>query len=168
MGPKGAIDPAKQDSIVPCECRKVYIGETGRPMQDRIKEHCRDIRFVRTTTSTVSPFRNTIYKPLWNEVKCIDRDPHYCKCRVNEAIHSRLHPDNIWGWRNKHFRNVECPRSKNTNNESRATVDRRGSKSLSETARIEMRQLELLKTDQSQQSVIHYKITHDQSTSSSE
>jgi len=40
-------------------------------------------------------------------------------------------------------------------------ADRRGSESLSETARIEMRQLELLKTDQSQQSVIHYKILND-------
>ena len=32
----------KQDGIVYrilCECGKVYIGETGRPMQDRIKEH---------------------------------------------------------------------------------------------------------------------------------
>ena len=44
--PKDAVDPAKQDGVVyriPCECGKVYIGETGRPMQDRIKEHDRDI-----------------------------------------------------------------------------------------------------------------------------
>ena len=44
--PKEAVDPAKQDGVVsriPCESGKVYIGETGRPMQDRIKEHDRDI-----------------------------------------------------------------------------------------------------------------------------
>ena len=55
--PKDAVDPAKQDSVVyriPCECGKVYIGDTGRPMQDRIKEHDRDIRFARTETSAVS------------------------------------------------------------------------------------------------------------------
>ena len=37
---KDAVDPAKEDGVVyriPCECGKVYIGETGRPMQDRIK-----------------------------------------------------------------------------------------------------------------------------------
>ena len=37
-----AVDPAKQDGVVyriPCEYGKVYIGETGRPMQDRIKDH---------------------------------------------------------------------------------------------------------------------------------
>ncbi|XP_027052302.1 uncharacterized protein LOC113679533 [Pocillopora damicornis] len=47
--PKDAVDPAKQDGVVyriPCECSKVYIGETGRPLQDRIKEHDRDIRLA--------------------------------------------------------------------------------------------------------------------------
>ena len=41
------LEPTKQDGVVykiPCECGKVYIGETGRAMQDRIKEHDRDIR----------------------------------------------------------------------------------------------------------------------------
>ena len=47
--PKDAVDPAKQDGVVyriPCECSKVYIGETGRPLRDRIKEHDRDIRLA--------------------------------------------------------------------------------------------------------------------------
>ena len=52
--------------------------------------------------------------------------------------------------------------------ESRATADHRGSKLLSETARIEMHQLELLKNNQPQQSIMFYKIAHDQSTSSPE
>ena len=46
LRPKDAVDPAKQDGVVyriHCECGKVYIGETGRPMQDRIEEHDRDI-----------------------------------------------------------------------------------------------------------------------------
>ena len=97
--PKDAVDPANQDSVVyriPCECDKVYIGETGRPMQDRIKEHDRDIRLARTETSAVSEHaHNTGHKPLWNEVKFIDRDPYYYTRRVKEAIHIRLHPNNI-------------------------------------------------------------------------
>ena len=39
--PKDAVDPAKQDGVVykiPCKCSKVYIGDTERPMQGRIKE----------------------------------------------------------------------------------------------------------------------------------
>ena len=62
--PKDAVDPAKQDGVfyrISCECSKVHIGETGRPMLDRI----------------------------------IDRDPYYYTRRVKEAIHIRLHPNNI-------------------------------------------------------------------------
>ena len=47
--PKDTRDPAKQDGIVysvPCECSKVYIGETGRPMPQRIKEYDRDTRLA--------------------------------------------------------------------------------------------------------------------------
>ena len=79
--PKDSVDPAKQDGVVyriPCECGKVYIGETGRPMQDRIKEHDRDIGLARIETSAVSEHaHNTGHKPHWNEVKFIDRDAHY-------------------------------------------------------------------------------------------
>ena len=97
--PKDPADPTKQDGVVyriPCECGKVYIGETGRPMQDRIKEHDRDIRLARTQTSAVSEHaHNTGHYPLWDEVKFIDRDPHWYTRRVKEAIHIRLHPNNI-------------------------------------------------------------------------
>ncbi|KAL9953838.1 hypothetical protein ACROYT_G041308 [Oculina patagonica] len=81
---------------IPCECGKVYIGETGRPMQDRIKEHDRDIRLARIQTSAVSEHtHNTGHYPLWNEVKFIDREPHWYTHRVKEAIQIRLHPNNI-------------------------------------------------------------------------
>ncbi len=55
--PKDALEPGKQDGVeykIPCECGKVYIGETWRTMQDRIKEHYRDIRLAHTQTSAVS------------------------------------------------------------------------------------------------------------------
>ena len=99
MRPKDALEPTKQDGVVykiPCECRKVHIGETGKAMQDRIKEHDRDIRLARTQTSAVSEHANeTGHLPIWKEVKFIDRDPHWYTRRVKEAIHIRLHPDNI-------------------------------------------------------------------------
>jgi len=51
------LKPTKQDGAVykiPCECGKVYIGETGRAMQERTKEHDRDIRLARTQISAIS------------------------------------------------------------------------------------------------------------------
>ena len=81
---------------LPCECGKVYIGETGRAIQDRIKEHDREIRLAHTQTSAVSEHANeTGHFPLWNQVKFIDRDPHRYTRRVKEAIQIRLHSNNI-------------------------------------------------------------------------
>ena len=65
-------------------------------MKDRIKEHDRDIRLARTETSAVSQHaHNSGHKPLWNEVKFIDRDPYYYTRRVKKGIHIGLHPENI-------------------------------------------------------------------------
>jgi len=65
-------------------------------MQERIKEHGRDIQLTRTQTSVVSEHTHkTGHYPIWNEVKFIDQDPHWHTRRVKEAIHIRLHPNNI-------------------------------------------------------------------------
>ena len=92
--PKDTLEPTKQEGVVykiPCECGKVYIGETGRAIQDRIKEHDRNIRLARTQTSAVSEHANeTGHLPIWKEVKFIDRYPHWYTRRVKEAIHIRL------------------------------------------------------------------------------
>ena len=60
------------------------------------EEHDRDIRFAGTQNSAVSEYANeTGHLPIWNEIKSIDRDPHWYTRRVKEAIHIRLNPNNI-------------------------------------------------------------------------
>ena len=56
-------------------------------MQDRLKEHDRDIRLARTHASAVLHFQNTGHHPLYNEVEFIDPDPHWHTRRVKEAIY---------------------------------------------------------------------------------
>ena len=47
----------------------MYIGETGTSMNERIKEHDRDIRLARTQATAVSEHANkTRNLPIWNEV----------------------------------------------------------------------------------------------------
>ena len=54
-------------------------------MQERIKEHDRDIRLAHTQTSTVSEHANEMgHLPFWKEVKFIDRDPHWYIRRVKD------------------------------------------------------------------------------------
>ena len=94
-------------------------------MQERIKEHDRDIQLARTQTSAVSEHTHkTGHYPIWNEVKFIDKDPHWYTRRGKEAIHIRLHPNNIN--RDSGIRNSSkfgFPRSTKHNN--RKTVQKR-------------------------------------------
>ncbi|XP_068678522.1 uncharacterized protein [Montipora foliosa] len=164
--PKDAVEPTKRDDVVyriPCECGKVYIGETGRPMQDRIKEHERDIRLARTQTSAVSEHaNNTGHNPVWNKVKFIDRNPHWYTRRVKEAIYIRLRPNNINRDSGKEIPEAWVPTIKKHNN--RRTIRQRTAEGT--THRIEMHQSQLLKTNQSQRSNLLKKVTRNQSTSS--
>ena len=99
LRPKDPADPNKQDCVVykiPCTCGKVYIGETGRPMQERMKENDRNIRLARTQNSAVSEHANgTGHKPVWNKTKLIAQESHWYTRKVKEAIHIRPNPNNI-------------------------------------------------------------------------
>ena len=47
-------------------------------MQERMKQHDRDILLARTQTSAVSEHANEMgHLPIWKEVKFIDRDPQW-------------------------------------------------------------------------------------------
>ena len=97
-------------------------------MHERIKEHDRDIRFARTQTSAVSEHAHeTGHYSLWNEVKFIDRDSHCYTRRVKEAIHIRLHPNNInrdsGNWNSRSFDAYD----QETQQEIGTTTDRHGS-----------------------------------------
>ena len=68
-----------------------------RCMHERIVDHDRDIRLSRAQTSAVSEYAagKIGHYPLLDEVKFLDRDPHWYSRTVIEAIHVRLHRNNI-------------------------------------------------------------------------
>ena len=64
-------------------------------MQERMKEHDKDIRLARTQNSAVSEHGNgTGHKPLWDEIKFIDRNNHWYTRKVKKA---RVDPNNMNG-----------------------------------------------------------------------
>ena len=72
------------------------VKSTSARLEDLCKIESKNIRLAGTQTSTVSDHaNNTGHNPPWNEVKFIDRDPYWYTRRVKEAIHIRLHPNNI-------------------------------------------------------------------------
>ena len=93
--PKDPTDPNKQDGVVfkiPCTCGKVYIRETGRPMQEKwtsrqgymTRTHS-EFCGLRTCQRHAALERNQIY---WL------RKPWYTR-KVKEGIYIRLNPNKI-------------------------------------------------------------------------
>ena len=62
--------------MIPCgSCNKVYTGETGRPVGERILEHRRDVRLILTDNSAIGEhIYDADHLPNWSEVQCIDHD----------------------------------------------------------------------------------------------
>jgi hypothetical protein len=81
---------------IPCECGRVYIGQTGRSVDIRLKEHQRHIRLEHLDKSAVAEhsidrghhiqFHNSSILATKN--RCMDRI-------VREATEIELHPYNI-------------------------------------------------------------------------
>ena len=53
---KDPVDPSLRKGVylISCECGKTYIGETGRSIRTRVKEHSADIRLNRTHKSALA------------------------------------------------------------------------------------------------------------------
>ena len=98
--PKDPVLPDRRDGVVykiPCStCDKVYIGETGRPVGERMREHRRDVQHRRTDSSAVAEHAwNAEHHPGWDKISCVAHDKHWYTRRVKEAIQIRLHSNNI-------------------------------------------------------------------------
>ena len=72
--PKDTPETTRRDGFVyeiPRECGKVCTGETGRAMQEQIKEYYRDIWFARRQSSALLERANNMgHLPIWD---CFDR-----------------------------------------------------------------------------------------------
>ena len=86
---KDPIDPRQQKCVykILCSCGKVYIGETGRSPQKRLKEHTTDIcrdrsyKYVLTEHS-----HNTSHHICIDKMRLLAREEHYTKRRIREAV----------------------------------------------------------------------------------
>ncbi|XP_030849885.1 uncharacterized protein LOC115927767 [Strongylocentrotus purpuratus] len=80
--PKDPIPPHRRDGIVyniPCKgCDRSYIGETARPIKERITEHKRDVRLRRTDNSAVAEHAwDNQHQPDWDGVQCLSQERHW-------------------------------------------------------------------------------------------
>ena len=79
-----------------CDCGNFYIGETGRTLDKRLKEHEAACRYGYWDRSPIAEHAwqegHTI---CWADVKLLDRADNMLVRRVKEAIHINLAPQNL-------------------------------------------------------------------------
>jgi hypothetical protein len=93
---------------IPCECGKVYIGQTGRSIEARCKEHMRHIWLNQPEKSAVVEHSiNTGHQIDFNSISVLDRASEYMDHLIKEAIQIRLNHKNFnrdsgfklsWAW----------------------------------------------------------------------
>lgn len=85
---KDITPPLKQKGVyeIPCCCEKTYIGETGRSVQVRLKEHIADEKYKRTKSALAEHTLETNHGILFDKTKLIHRENHYLKRKIKETI----------------------------------------------------------------------------------
>ena len=73
---------------IPCSrCPQTYIGQTGRTLGQRLKEHQRAVRDRNTSTSALANHvGSTGHQDDWNKAKLLDRCPHTSKRCLLEVV----------------------------------------------------------------------------------
>lgn len=88
-------DPLEKKSNVvyqvPCSCGRVYIGETKRALETRIKEHKAATRRGELEKSAIAEHAlNHHHQVGWDEFKVLDEGANNTTLLIKEALHIRL------------------------------------------------------------------------------
>ena len=78
---------------IPCkDCDKVYVGETGRTLNIRQKEHCRHLTYGRTDSSAVAAHAvSTLHDIDWENSYVLEHEDNFFKRKVKEALLIHTH-----------------------------------------------------------------------------
>ena len=79
---------------IPCgECDFSYIGETGRPLDIRLKEHIRNVTRgdgSPTPSKVVEHAWDFVHKFNWTDARILTKEPHWKKRKIKEAAYIML------------------------------------------------------------------------------
>jgi hypothetical protein len=81
---------------IPCECSKVYVGQTGRTIKARLKQHKRHVCLNQLEKSAVAEHSiKTSHRIDFDSTSKLGMATRYMDHLLKEAIEIWLHPDNF-------------------------------------------------------------------------
>ncbi|PSN47874.1 hypothetical protein C0J52_01236, partial [Blattella germanica] len=81
---------------IPCECNKVYIGQTGRTVLEHVNEHQRYMRLGYSEKSAVAqPSYDTGHRIMFCETALVEKSSKYFDRIIKEAIYIKKHQNNF-------------------------------------------------------------------------
>ena len=90
---KDPVEPKAYKGVycIPCSCNQLYIGETGRSMETRLKEHSADLRHNRYKKSAIAEHAfMTGHHICLENAKVIAREDNLVKRKIREKIEINL------------------------------------------------------------------------------
>jgi hypothetical protein len=81
---------------IPCECGKVYTGQTGCSIETGVKEHHQRIRLYHPEKSAVAEHSiNLGHRIQLQNASILAKKSRWMDWIIREAIEIKLHPDNM-------------------------------------------------------------------------
>ena len=95
---KDRVPPLMSSGVyeIPCSCGHSYIGETGRTVDERLREHIRHYKYNNTNKSAIALHAwKTGHAILFDDTRLLAREDRWGTRRVKEAVEIIKHPHNL-------------------------------------------------------------------------